>query len=298
MVVSDRVRRLVTPLLDQIVYASTAYTELKSTLNDQSRQLVDMSRPTGGQADERLREAVSLLRPYRLAGRELERVGGEHDGGYLMAPDLAAVRGAISLGVGPDVSWDLDVGGRGIPVAMFDPTVRRPPSRVPHGTFHRLGVSGLTDASEHFRPLPELVARAGLAGVPDLLLKMDVEGAEWSVLSTLPDSGLADYRQVVTELHGLGRLADPVAAEQVLTALRTVRETHVPVHVHANNYSRLLRFVDDWFPEAVEVTFVRRDVAGDVQPADTVRSHLDVPSDRRVAEIDLEGILAVAGAPA
>ena len=36
MVVSARLRRLVTPLVDQIVYASTAYTDLKSTLNQQS----------------------------------------------------------------------------------------------------------------------------------------------------------------------------------------------------------------------------------------------------------------------
>jgi hypothetical protein len=293
VVVSDRVRRLVTPLVDQIVYASTAYTELKSALNDQSRVLVDLSRPSGGPADERLRVAVDMLRPFDLVGRELIRVGGEHDGGYLMAPELSGVSGAISLGVGPDVSWDADLGRRGIRVAMFDPNVRRLPGRVANGSFHRIGVSGTDDSTARFRPLPELVAIAGLSEEHDLLLKMDVEGAEWSVLATLPDRGLSDYQQVVAELHHLGQLADRVNGERMLTGLRALTRTHVPVHVHANNYSRLWRFDDHWFPDAVEVSFVRRDMVGEIHTATRVRSALDVPSDRRVADIDLEGLLAL-----
>ena len=297
MVVSDRVRRLVTPFVDQIVYASTAYTDLKSTLNQQSRKLVDMTNAAGGPADERLRAALALMRPYRLVGRELIRVGGAHDGGYLMAPDLENARGAISLGVGPDVSWDVDVGSRGIRVTMFDPTVRRPPARVPNGVFHRLGVCGRGNATQQFRPLDELVEMAGLAESQDLLLKMDVEGAEWPTLSTLRRGELSPYRQIVLELHNLGRLANSETATPILTALRAVRDTHLPVHVHANNYSRLHRFADDWFPDAVEVSFVRRDVAGEVAPAECVHSPLDVPSDQRVAEIDLEGMLGVRPLP-
>jgi hypothetical protein len=208
-----------------------------------------------------------------------------------MTPDLEHAWAAISLGVGPDVSWDMDVGRRGIRVAMFDPTVRRPPARVPNGSFFRVGVSGAGDSTSQYRPLQELVSMAGFEGSTDLLLKMDVEGAEWSVLSTLPADELAVYREIVTEMHDLRLLADPVASEAILKAIRAVRTTHVPVHIHANNYSRLIRFADDWFPDAIEVTFVRRDVAGNVSPANTIRSPLDVPSDSRVAEIDIEGML-------
>lgn len=293
MPVSTRIRRLVTPVIDQIVYASTAYTDLKSTLNQQSSQLVDFSVAAGGPADERLREAVRVLVPHQVPGLPLLRVGGEHDGGYVMADDFAVV-GAISLGVGPDVSWDADIGQRSIAVAMFDPTVRRLPGRVANGTFHRIGVAGPDEADVRFRPLQDLVRIAGFSGEGgDLLLKVDVEGAEWSSLSALPSGELTRYRQIVMELHHLSRLADEDLSRDVLAALRLLAATHVPIHLHANNYSRLLRFDRDWFPEAVEVSFVRRDLAVNSRRTDIVRSSLDVPSDPRVEDIDLEGVLAL-----
>lgn len=293
MAVSPRIRRLVTPLADQIVYASTAYTDLKSTLNQQSRRLMAFSHAAAGPADERLRKAVRLLRPYRLPGLDLVRVGGAHDGGYLMSPGLEAVDGAISLGVGPDVSWDLDVAGRGVKVAMFDPTVRRLPTKVPNGVFYRLGVCGQADGNARYRPLSDLVAMAGFPPGAELLLKMDVEGAEWSAISSM-DGGLADYQQIVIEMHQLSRLADPVLSGEILSSLQRLTASHVPVHVHANNYSRLLRYDEDWFPDAVEVSYVRRDLAGEAILASRIRSPLDVPSDPRVADIDLEGILELA----
>jgi hypothetical protein len=290
LAVSPRIRRLVTPLADQIVYASTAYTDLKSTLNQQSNRLVAFSRSAAGPADERLRKAVRLLRPYRVPGVELVRVGGAHDGGYLMSPGLGAVDGAISLGVGPDVSWDLDVARRGVKVAMFDPTVRRLPTKVPNGAFYRIGVCGQTEGNARYRPLNDLVAMAGFPPGAELLLKMDVEGAEWPTISSM-DGGLADYQQIVVEMHQLSRLADADRSGEILSSLQRLAATHVSVHVHANNYSRLLRFDDDWFPDAVEVSYLRRDLADSPSLASRIRSPLDVPSDPRVAEIDLEGIL-------
>lgn len=291
MAVSPWVRRIVVPIADKIVYASTAYVSVKSTLNQLGDQLIDFSGPVTGPADERLREAVRLVRPMTGEGLRLLRVGGDHDGGYVMADDFA-VSGAVSIGVGPDVSWDVDVAGRGIPVALFDPTVRRLPTPVPGGRFHRVGVSGL-DRTQEYRPLPELVRMAGFAGRTDLLLKVDVEGAEWSALAALTPADLAPYRQMAFELHGLSDLADPDRARQVLDGLALLAEGHVPIHVHANNYDDLVRFDRAWFPNAIEVSYVRRDLLPDPVPSTSIASPLDRPCDPRVPEIPLEGILAL-----
>jgi hypothetical protein len=294
VVVSPRMRRLLTPLADRIVYASAAYTDLKSTVNQQSSRLVDFTGPASGPADERLREAVRLLVPHDLPGLQMIRVGGTHSGGYVMAPDFVDVRGAISIGVGPDVSWDIDVARRGIKVDMFDPTVRRLPDKVPGGVFHRVGVSGRDEATAKFRPLGELVALAAFPPETELVLKIDVEGAEWSTISSLADGELARYQQIVIEMHDLSRLMSDQRSAQVLTSLRMLAEGHVPVHVHANNYSRLLRFDHDWFPDVVEVSYVRRDRAGETAVATRVASPLDGSCDPRVEEIELEGILGLA----
>jgi hypothetical protein len=281
--------------VDQIVYASTPYTELKSTLNQQASRLIDFGSPAGGPRDERLRAALRHLVPHEVPGVDLVRVGGRHDGGYVMADDFDVV-GAVSVGVGPDVSWDSDIGGRGIPVAMFDPTVRRLPARVPNGRFFRIGVSGSGSTDSSYRPLDDLVDMAGFHATGDLLLKIDVEGAEWAALSSAADRAMARYRQVVVEMHHLSRLADENRAADVLAALTRLARTHVPLHLHANNYSRLLRFDHDWFPDAVEASFVRRDLASGAHPASRVRTELDYPSDPRVEEIDLSGVLSLAPA--
>jgi hypothetical protein len=176
---------------------------------------------------------------------------------------------------------------------MFDPTVRKLPSKVPNGVFYRVGVSGTDNATAKFRPLNELVAMAGFRAESELLLKVDVEGAEWAAISSVGENGLQSYRQIVTEMHDFSRLLDASEASEVLGALRLLAKTHIPVHIHANNYSRLLRFDSDWFPDAIEVSYLRRDLATGARPATRVRSPLDVPSDSRVAEIDLEGILGI-----
>ena len=294
MTVSPRIRRLVTPLFDKVVYASTAYVELKSTVNQLAAGLVDFSAAPAGAADHRLREALTLLRPWQVPGSPQVRVGGDRDGGYVMlADEIATASAAISIGIGPDVSWDADIAGRGLPVAMFDPTVRKPPVKVPGAAFHRIGVGGSSTPDGSYRPLRDLVRLSGFVDGGDLLLKMDVEGAEWSVLSALAPDELSGYRQIVTELHELSRLADPGAAGPVLTALRTLSHTHLPFHVHANNYSRLVRFDRYWFPDTIEVSFLRRDLARAAHPATQVTSPCDVACDPRVEEIHLEGLLTL-----
>jgi hypothetical protein len=294
MVVSPGLRRFVTPLFDKVVYASTAYVELKSTVNDFAPALVDFSAEPAGEADGRLREALALIRPWQLPGARLVRVGGDRDGGYVMlADEITTATAAISIGVGRDVSWDASIAALGLPVAMFDPTVRRPPTKVPGAVFHRVGVAGIASPDGLYRPLRDLVRLSGFDAGAQLLLKMDVEGAEWPALSALDPGELSGYRQIVTELHDFSRLADPDAGGPVLAALRALNRTHLPIHVHANNYSRLVRFDRYWFPDTVEVSFVRRDLAGGAQPAARVASPFDVPSDPRVAEISLEGLLTM-----
>ena len=59
-------------------------------------------------------------------------------------------------------------------------------------------------------------------------------------------------------LHDLDRLLDADAASEVLTALHLLAEEHLPIHIHANNYARVVRFGSYWFPKAVEVSWVHR----------------------------------------
>ena len=277
-------KKLAVPLADKIVYASGAYVSLKSTMNDLSQTLVIFEGEPSNPADERLLTFARAIRPMTSPQLELTRIGGATDGGYVMAEPVAA-SGAISIGVGWDVSWDQDIGSRGIPVAMFDHTVRKAPAHVPGGTFHRIGI-GPTHGPK-IRPLDQLVSTAGFAGRDDLLLKMDVEGAEWLALTQPTSANLQPFTQIALELHGIAGLKDPRAAQGILATIEHLGETHYPIHAHANNYDELVRFGNWWFPNAIEVSFIRKDKLTDPRPAEALRTDLDSPCDPRVTEIDL-----------
>ena len=152
-----------------------------------------------------------------------------------------------------------------------------------------MGISG-TPEGTNFRPLPDLVAVAGFSREENLLLKMDVEGAEWASLSVLSGSDLQQFRQIAIEFHGLSSLESTSTNDSLFEALNILASGHLPIHVHANNYSRLVRFNRYWFPDAIEVTYLRKDIAGSELGPAKLPSELDAPCDPRVADIAMTAL--------
>lgn len=178
-------------------------------------------------------------RAERLAGRDhgarvemrcpTERMGGEY-GGYVMCPlGLTDQSVVYSLGVGEDISFDLDLIERlSARVHAFDPTPRAadwlsqqdPPDRFafhPYGIAARDGVATfrapadpahishvLVEGGGHgelqwpIRRLSSVMAELGHDRID--LLKMDIEGAEYEVIRDLVESGL-DVGQLLVEFH-------------------------------------------------------------------------------------------------
>jgi len=290
--VRDWLKATLQPTLDILGTTSSAYVEVKSQLNDMSRDLISFSAEAAGPRDERLRAFVSLIRPVTSPELRLQRVGRDGDGGYVMA-DSAKPTWAVSLGVGTDVSWDRDVSRMGGRVALFDPTVRRLPEPVPGGKFFRLGLGSGTETD--YLPLADLMQLAAMPG-PDVgWLKVDVEGAEWSSLSGQDVESLDSFDQMVFELHDLSDLAHPERASNILATTQALTTNHLPIYVHANNFSRLARFDNDWFPDAIEISFVHKNLLKEPTPATSLAVAMDRACDPRVVDISLEGILSLPG---
>ena len=275
-------------------YTAASYVELKSQANDLASALISFDGPPTTSADRRLLDAVRLMQPVEVDHARLTRVGGEGDGGYVMLAGVPAAV-AVSIGVGPDVSWDSAVAAQGTPVHMFDHTVRRLPGIVPGGTFHRLGVGPLDEGP--LRTQASINEISGVPGQSPAYLKMDIEGAEWSSLAACPPGLLGAFDQIVMELHDLDRLLDADAASDVLTALNLLAEEHLPIHIHANNYARVVRFGSYWFPKAVEVSWVHRRHLTSTSPAGALAQDSDRPCDPRVTEVDLSAITRIPPGP-
>ena len=91
-----------------------------------------------------------------------------------------------------------------------------------------------------------------------MILKMDVEGAEWSFLSTISSEILSKFDQMVFEFHFMTQPKDINLMNATLACLNKINKTHSLVHLHANNCGSTL-ILDDkiLFPDVLELTYVK-----------------------------------------
>ena len=139
------------------------------------------------------------LRPVPIKGCEMERFGAEHDGGYLMCANLLEDVGvAYSYGIGGRDSWGCAISRRyDVTVHQYDCFDTAQPS-CPGGSFsfHPECIDetrGTIDGRD-FDSLSSQFATNGDSGM-NLVVKMDVEGAEWDALLSTPDPVLGNIDQ-------------------------------------------------------------------------------------------------------
>lgn len=208
-------------------------------------------------------ETLALLTPSDLPGERKLRIGGPGDGGYVMVDRLRPGQPVMSFGVGPSVTFDLDLAARGHPVLLFDHTIAALPAEHPSFTWYAEGVAAAADPAGPVFTLADHMAKLP-PGAEAPILKMDVEGAEWAVLTETSSALLRRFEQIVLELHELPRLDDARFRGMAWRALASLSSAFTLCHVHANNFGEIRTVCGFPVPETLEVTYIRSDL---VQPA-------------------------------
>jgi hypothetical protein len=192
----------------------------------------------------------------RETNKTLVRLGGSGDGGYLVPDDFAGIQACFSPGVSAIANFELAMAERGIPSYMADYSVDGPPLQNPHFHFEKkfLGVTN----DDVFITLQDWVKRKA-DGDSDLLLQMDIEGAEYAVLLDTPDEVLRRFRVLVIEFHGLQRLAATSGVELIEAVFNRLAKYFDIVHIHPNNCTTVLKVGELEIPSVMEFTFLRKD---------------------------------------
>ncbi len=202
-------------------------------------------------------ELIEKLKPSAVPGG-LKRFGNVGDGGYLMPDDLGGVVASVSPGVSTECSFDEEVAARGIDVIMADASVDGPPSKNPR--FHFLPKFVDINASDQTVTIDELVSASMVPPEGDLILQMDIEGAEYRVLASLSDDLLKRFRIVIIEFHNLDLMFSRFAFQTIIKPVFEKLTTfHKVVHIHPNNCSRLTKHGSLSVPPVMEFTFYRKD---------------------------------------
>lgn len=221
---------------------------------------------------------LQFLEPRDPAGARFARVGRDHDGGYVMVENLLPGGVAYSLGISDDVSWDLAMAERGYRVFQYDHTIDELPQVHPNFAFHKIGICGYGADQGPYRSLDTLLAQNGHSGDDGIILKIDIEGAEWDVFSTILDATLLRFSQIVVEFHWFDQADDDRYFGDAYCALKRLRTHFVPVHVHANNHGQYAWYGDVAVPQILEVTYVRNGLFEEVACSRSFPTALDQPN--------------------
>ena len=221
------------------------------------------------------KELFAEIQPVRITNCELRRFGEPHDGGYPLCVNLlGAVKAGYSYGISGYDGWGCDVSRQlHVPVHQYDCFNLTEPS-CPGGTtvFHGecVGTTKSTEDGRPFDTLSDQFATNGHAAAP-IVMKIDVEGAEWDSFLLAPDGVFSHIDQIDVEFH---HVDDP----KYVATMKRLRQFFYIAHVHYNNFScdATLAPFPSW---AFEVLLVNTRIAKtDGSPAPPSPGSLDAPN--------------------
>jgi hypothetical protein len=214
------------------------------------------ARPMFDRRDTQPQQMIAFARALHPVLIDLIRVGPDDDGGYLVPDVLDGIVACFSPGVGDCSDFELACAERGMDVFLADATVDGP--AVDHPSFHFVPkyIGAYTDATTI--SLDDWVASSGIDD-GDLLLQMDIEGAEYASLLAASPELLRRFRVMAIEFHFFGQLGEDPFFGLAASMFGKLLESHVVVHAHPNNYSDVVVVAGIPTPQVLELTLVRRD---------------------------------------
>ncbi len=221
-----------------------------------------------------------------LTEHSLIRIGDDADGGYLIPDDLAGVNTCFSPGVAASSSFELELARRGIRCFMADYSVSGPPVTNPLFHFEKKFLG--THNDETFTTLSAWVER-NAPSEKEMILQMDIEGAEYDVLLSSPLELLRRFRTVIIEFHGLETLAEKRGLELISLSFGKMLEGFDVVHAHVNNCTSIVEYKGFELPPVMEFTFHRKDRSRLRKPATCFPHPLDRPNLRSRPDRRLPG---------
>jgi hypothetical protein len=209
-------------------------------------------------------DSVCFLKPKR-SPFPLVRLGGEKDGAYLVPDDLKGITACFSPGVNNFKNFEDELTSKlGIRCHMCDFSSDVEKLRTPliagMQTFKKRWLD--VDGSEESISLEKWVEELEPNKNEDLLLQMDIEGAEYRNLIGCPESVLQRFRIVILEIHRLGVVRSRNEfAKELGPLLRKLDKQFVCVHAHPNNCCGEFMLPGSTMnmPNVIEVTLLRRD---------------------------------------
>ena len=203
---------------------------------------------------------LRLLRPF-MNGHELIRIGNYGDGGYLLPDDLLGIDGCLSIGSNGEWSFEKELFRNALIASHILDLEEAKPSDLDKNHFFHAGLLGVKNSGEYIT-LEEFLKKCNLNSSDELILKMDIESAEYEVLLDASLDTLKKFRIMVIEFHYFSKSLNPeLLLSNFMKIFNKLNLIFDVVHFHPNNCEEVFRINKSHMPRVVEMTFHRKDRA-------------------------------------
>ena len=201
---------------------------------------------------------IKKLRPYNT-GIELIRMGANKDGGYLVPNDIEGIIACFSPGVNTVSEFEMDCHNRGMKIFLADKSVNKPRLNLKEHEYHFLKKFVGCINNDDFITLDTWAESMGINTGEELLLQMDIEGAEYVTLINTSEALLKSYRIIILEIHSLQKLWNKEFFKLASATFEKLLQHHTCVHIHPNNHGTIVKHEGIEIPTVAEMTFIRND---------------------------------------
>jgi hypothetical protein len=222
---------------------------------------------------ENHRQILQLLTPVNN-NVELIRIGSSADGGYLLPDDLSGVQMCVSPGVANNWGFELELLSiYQIRSLMIDASIETPKLQ-PGLEFQKLWLGPSND--KNTLSMNSIIRNQLELGNHELLLQMDIEGAEYACLMATDLELLSKFRIAVIEFHDLEMWKINSYFSKVVAPLfGKLTELFDIVHLHPNNGGLNFNWHGVKHPSGIELTFHRKDRANGYSGKRNLPNRLD-----------------------
>ena len=198
-------------------------------------------------------EILKRLLPYKT-DFDLIRLGDDNDGGYLVPDDLSNISRNYSAGVGDLTKFEKDLEVKySIPSSMVDFNDVDPKLLPKKSKFFKKKI-GISSYGENLSINDWLDNESG-----EIISKIDIEGDEYLILSSISDKNLKKIRILVIEIHDLRHLRNYSFFKTFKKVLLRLNNFFYVCHLHVNNVSKVKDIGGYSVPDMLEITLIRKD---------------------------------------
>ena len=234
-------------------------------------------------------ELKQTLVPFKTNLNKI-KIGEEGDGGYVICnlPDKK-YDALYSYGSDNNIKFEKSFHEKyNVDSYVYDHTIEEITDKPEYIHFFKEGVNQIK--TDNMDTIENHIQKNGHINSKNLMMQMDIEGCEYSVLLSSKEI-LNNFSQLVIEFHfGIDLPFNhfEIRKKQILESLKMLNENFVCVHIHANNCV-LQPWFDINFPRFFEVTYVRKDCIQyselETEPYPTI---YDFPNNKNKPEIKLD----------